>query len=132
MTTHRAPSWTRIFVVVVCLLAWLEMSNHCALAALQHRKVESCCHRAEKKDASKDSMVCCQKLQTTEQVKLTVPALPVLSLAEGFLTLFSIALPVADDEFISSLHAGASPPAVLVSRLDAQRGHPAFAPPSLS
>jgi len=128
----RLGHFTKTFVVLLSLLAWFDMSNHCALASLRadSTQLETCCAQSEKNQPAQGTlMVCCQKLQTTEQASLSVPPIPVSSLAEALLTHLTFIVPLSDDQPIDGIHLGAPPAKRTVASIDLQRCHPAFAPP---
>ncbi len=74
------PAFFRTLTVVVTLLAWLAISNHCALAALHFSKSEKVCNHCH--DESKNSAdqkapqhatVCCKVLKAVEGKALWQP-----------------------------------------------------------
>lgn len=124
----------KTFVVFLCLFAWLEMSNHCALAALRVNLAnqKSCCSDSAKSHSSNEVMtVCCQKLQTTEQASISAPAASVSLANEAYNLLDSIVF-IDSEEQIATLLNGDPPLMRLAFRIDSQRCHPAFAPPFMS
>lgn len=130
MRNPSAPL-AKAFVVLLCLVSWFVVSNHCALAALAKAPVhaEGCC--AKKAPSEKDSTVCCKTLQTTESVAFTLATPLLVAVAESNLTPLSFFPLPAGGECLSAIRV-ADPPSVGATVLDAKRCHPAFAPPRFS
>ncbi|MEO7931842.1 MAG: hypothetical protein ABIT76_01660 [Chthoniobacterales bacterium] len=130
--TAKLGQLAKAFVVLLCLISWLEITNHCALASLAStpHEAESCCTKSEKKQPA--STACCQTLQTTEQASISVPLQSVVPLPDVMFSFIDLILPVADETLAGRIHMGDPPGVRLASCLDLERCHPAFAPPYFS
>ena len=121
----------KALVVLLCLVSWFTVSNHCALAALQKAPVHDsgCCHK--KLGPEKKSTVCCKTLQITEPGAFSLATPMLVAVAESNLTpLTFLSLPISSEDIAAVQMA--DPPARCANVLDAKRCHPAFAPPQLS
>ena len=132
-TTLRAP------IVLLAVLAWLAVSNHCALAALDGSTAmvaAPSCHgtqegRAPTKHKQKGDVECCKVLRATLLTlakELTPPNASALAIPAYFITLFSVTeLPP-----LRPLELDTGPPArISFAETVLQRSLLAHAPPSL-
>ncbi len=131
------PTLFRTLTVVLTLLAWLAISNHCALAALHFSKLEKICshchdQRADSGDqkAPQHATVCCKVLKAVEGKVLWQPV-NVVTGAVDYIVLVSEWSVLPKMVLASAMPTG--PPGLArVVECDLQRCHRVNAPPLLS
>jgi hypothetical protein len=126
---------TKVFVVILCLIGWLEVTNHCALASLRAEtaKPETCCAPQETSSVPDSRFsVCCQTLQALEQAPVQAPAFLVAALPDPLSLPQLFVRPALREAATGGIHMGDPPPRAVASCVILSRCHPAFAPPFVS
>ena len=130
------PSLFRTVTALVTLLAWLAISNHCALAAIHFGKekpVCSSCHDDGQKDSPKSSsheVACCKVLKAVEGKALWQPITTPTGMVEAVVFVSELSLhPQAN---LDTVMPTGPPRTVTSSALIFQRYHWVNAPPFLA
>ena len=132
-----ASFWVRVFVVVVTMMGWVVLSNHCALGAMvvrSHADAQSCCAKTRSSGHQEptqcpSAMECCKTMRAVvpDVVHVNQPSVwaVVLTFAE---TLFLFPTPAEDS---APAFADSGPPerASTFSELVLQQSLLSHAPP---
>jgi len=129
----RLRHFARSLVVLLCLMSWLAIFNHCALAAIIPAPVDAhtCCEKSGEKSSPETSVICCKTLSSIQQADFSVPTQTTVALdtpALEFVDLLS-RMPVVQVPL--ELEMTDPPGNKTAGRLDLERCHPALAPPLL-
>jgi hypothetical protein len=140
LKSNRTSSIVRTVIVVMTLLGWFVLSNHCALGRIaqagQAKKEHACCHNGEPKQENapldrNSGVQCCRSLHVImpDGVKADLsPPIVLLAVLDDWLPVEDQAVEVT----LQSCDTGPPPRAVSFSELVLHRSLRSHAPPFLA
>jgi len=128
----RHSRWFAAMVACVSMLAWMCMTNHCALASLSMRQMHSCCHSdggAKDHPGSPQYLQCCGTVAPSLPDHLAVPAAKLFEIRAAWIEATALLRPAPESRGDLAFTTG-PPPGQSFLEVILSRSMPAHAPPS--
>jgi hypothetical protein len=128
----RHGRWFAAMTACVSMLAWLCMTNHCALASLTMQETHSCCHSdggAKDHPRSPQNLQCCGTVAPSLPAHLAIPAAKLFEIRAAWLEAADLLRP-ASESCVELAFTTGPPPGQSFLEVILSRSMPAHAPPS--